>query len=126
MATMLEQIEVVTAGLVPDPMLPMPYRIQRVKQETGDTFTLEILAEDSGKGFSFAPGQFNMLYVFGVGKCRSPSAATLTTLLCSSTPLAWSARSPRPCGSSSAATPWGFVVRLGAIGPYKKRPAGTS
>jgi NAD(P)H-flavin reductase len=66
MATMLEQPEAVTAGLVPDPMLPVLYRIQRVKQETDDTFTLEILPQDSGKGFSFAPGQFNMLYVFGV------------------------------------------------------------
>src|SRR5208283_778259 len=67
MATILEQPEVVSAGLA-DPMLPMPYRIQRVKQETDDTFTLEILPEDSGKGFSFAPGQFNLLYVFGVGE----------------------------------------------------------
>ena len=49
-------------------MLPAPYRIQRVKQETDDTFTLELLPEDSAKGFSFAPGQFNMLYVFGVGE----------------------------------------------------------
>ena len=49
-------------------MLPVPYRIQRVRQETDDTFTLEILPEDSGKAFSFAPGQFNMLYVFGVGE----------------------------------------------------------
>ncbi len=68
MAAMLEQPEVVTASVVPDPMLPMPYRIQRVKQETNDTFTLELLPEDSAKGFSFAPGQFNMLYLFGVGE----------------------------------------------------------
>ena len=68
MAPMLEQTEAVTAGPVPDPMLPVPYRIQRVKQETGDTFTLEILPEDPSQGFTFAPGQFNMLYVFGVGE----------------------------------------------------------
>ena len=49
-------------------MLPVPYRIQRVRQETDDTFTLEILPEDSRQAFSFAPGQFNMLYVFGVGE----------------------------------------------------------
>ncbi|HME31127.1 MAG TPA: FAD/NAD(P)-binding protein [Terriglobales bacterium] len=65
---MLEQPEVLSAGLVPDPMLPMSYRIQRVRQETDDTFTLELLPEDSGERFSFAPGQFNMLYVFGVGE----------------------------------------------------------
>lgn len=68
MAIMLEQPELVTAGVMPDPMLPMTYRIQCVKQETDDTFTLEILPEDTRKGFSFAPGQFNMLYVFGVGE----------------------------------------------------------
>ena len=64
MATVLEQS--VTAEL--NPMLPMLYRIQRVRQETDDTFTLELVPADSGDGFSFAPGQFNMLYVFGVGE----------------------------------------------------------
>src|SRR5271169_4349524 len=68
MATTVEVSELAAEGLVPDPMLPAPYHIQRVKQETDDTFTLELLPEDSGKGFSFLPGQFNMLYVFGVGE----------------------------------------------------------
>src|ERR1019366_1507776 len=77
MAPMLEQTEVAAPGLVPDPMLPVPYRIQRVKQETDDTFTLEILPEDASQKFSFAPGQFNMLYVYGVGEvpisiCSNP------------------------------------------------------
>ena len=49
-------------------MLPTPYRIQRVKQETDDTFTLELVPADSAEGSSFAPGQFNMLYVYGVGE----------------------------------------------------------
>jgi NAD(P)H-flavin reductase len=66
MATVLEPT--VTAELNPDPMLPLPFRIQRVRQETDDTFTLELAPADSGDGFSFAPGQFNMLYVFGVGE----------------------------------------------------------
>ena len=51
-----------------EPMLSTPYRIQRVKQETDDTFTLELAPADSSDGFSFAPGQFNMLYVYGVGE----------------------------------------------------------
>jgi len=68
MATTVEVPESLTAGLVPDPMLPTPHRIQRVKQETDDTFTLELLPVDSTTRFSFAPGQFNMLYVFGVGE----------------------------------------------------------
>ena len=66
MATVLEQP--LMAELNPDPMVPTAYRIQRVRQETDDTFTLELVPADSGDGFSFAPGQFNMLYVFGVGE----------------------------------------------------------
>ena len=124
---MLEQTEVAASGLVPDPMLPVPHRIQRVKQETGDTFTLEILPEDSSQRFRFAPGQFNMLYVFGVGEVpMSISSDPSRFLLCSSTPLAWSAQSPGPCDSSSAAKSWGFAVPSEAIGLWEKRPGAMS
>jgi NAD(P)H-flavin reductase len=51
-----------------DPMLPLPYWIKRVNQETDDTFTLELIPADSKDGAPFAPGQFNMVYVFGVGE----------------------------------------------------------
>jgi len=47
------------------PMLPDVRRVLRVQGETDDTFTLEL---DSGGRSAFAPGQFNMLYVFGVGE----------------------------------------------------------
>lgn len=50
------------------PMVPVPYRVQRVRQETADTFTLELGEFRSNGGFSFAPGQFNMLYIYGVGE----------------------------------------------------------
>lgn len=49
-------------------MLPTPYRIQRARRETSDTFTLDLVPEDGQERCSFAPGQFNMLYVFGVGE----------------------------------------------------------
>jgi NAD(P)H-flavin reductase len=50
-----------------DPMVPSPGRVERVTRETPDTFTLEIAA--SGGAFPpFAPGQFSMLYAFGVGE----------------------------------------------------------
>ncbi|MBZ5538704.1 MAG: FAD/NAD(P)-binding protein [Acidobacteriia bacterium] len=52
----------------PDPMVPTPFRVQRVRQETHDTFTLELEPARGGNGFSFQAGQFNMLYVFGVGE----------------------------------------------------------
>lgn len=49
----------------PDPMAPAPYRVRRVVRDTHDTVTLELAA---GEGTAFAPGQFNMLYVFGLGE----------------------------------------------------------
>lgn len=52
---------------VREPMLPAPFRIERVKKELSDTFTLELVPEGGG-GFAFKPGQFNMLYAFGVGE----------------------------------------------------------
>lgn len=52
---------------VADAMMPAPYRVQRVRRETHDTFTLEIAPEGPSPS-GFAPGQFNMLYVFGVGE----------------------------------------------------------
>jgi NAD(P)H-flavin reductase len=50
----------------PNPMAPRPARILRVVGETHDTFTLELDAGDTG--VPFKPGQFNMVYVFGVGE----------------------------------------------------------
>jgi len=49
-------------------MLPRLFRVQRYLQETDDTFTLELAPLDDGAPCAFAPGQFNMLYVFGVGE----------------------------------------------------------
>ncbi len=49
-------------------MLPRTYRVQRVRREIADTFTLELEPSDGGDIPPFAPGQFNMLYVFGVGE----------------------------------------------------------
>ncbi len=51
-----------------DPMVPSPFRVQRVGRETHDTFTLELEPANGANGFSFVGGQFNMLYVFGVGE----------------------------------------------------------
>jgi NAD(P)H-flavin reductase len=50
-----------------DPMLPRQFRITRFKRETSDTFSMEF-EPVSEKAFNFEPGQFNMLYIFGVGE----------------------------------------------------------
>ncbi|MBZ0254312.1 MAG: Ni/Fe hydrogenase subunit gamma, partial [Candidatus Methylomirabilis sp.] len=51
-----------------DPMLPVPYRVARKRRDTRDTFTLALERADGGAPPPFAPGQFNMLYAFGVGE----------------------------------------------------------
>jgi NAD(P)H-flavin reductase len=51
-----------------DPMLPSLWRIQRARRDTRDTFTLDLEPANAGDSFSFLPGQFNMLYVFGAGE----------------------------------------------------------
>jgi NAD(P)H-flavin reductase len=49
-----------------DPWLPEPVQVLRRSEETADTFTLWL--DVAARGFHFAPGQFNMLYVFGIGE----------------------------------------------------------
>lgn len=56
-----------TANL-PDPMIPVQFLVHRVRRETADTYTLNLTRPGGAADFSFAPGQFNMLYAFGVGE----------------------------------------------------------
>lgn len=51
----------------PDPFLPRPYRVERRRRELIGAVTLD-LAPLAGERPDFLPGQFNMLYVFGVGE----------------------------------------------------------
>ena len=51
-----------------EPMLPNPYAIRNVRRETDDTFTLDLESTNGAPEFSFGAGQFNMLYVYGVGE----------------------------------------------------------
>lgn len=51
----------------PDPMQPRPFRVLEIWRELSDTFSMS-LAPDDGAPVMFAPGQFNMLYVFGAGE----------------------------------------------------------
>ncbi len=54
------------------PMVPRLWRVVRVRRETPDVKTLELEPLEPPSafelGFGFKPGQFNMLYVFGVGE----------------------------------------------------------
>jgi NAD(P)H-flavin reductase len=51
-----------------EPMLPRPFTVVSKKQETFDTVTLGFEATDGGPPIAFVPGQFTMIYVFGVGE----------------------------------------------------------
>src|SRR5262245_11011927 len=49
------------------PMAPAPFRVTRRRRETRDTWTLE-LEPVVGQRLALAPGQFTMLYAFGIGE----------------------------------------------------------
>ncbi len=51
-----------------NPMLPRTYRVRSKQRELRDTFTLLLEPADGEGAPTPAPGQFNMLYVFGVGE----------------------------------------------------------
>ena len=57
----------VSAPRHPDPFVPQIYRVDGVSRELPDTITLN-LTPSAGSRPSFEPGQFNMLYAFGVGE----------------------------------------------------------
>lgn len=48
-----------------NPMIPVPFVISKIKRENKDTFTIEL---ETPNKFEFKAGQFNMLYLFGVGE----------------------------------------------------------
>jgi len=51
-----------------EPMLPQPYSVREVVKETADTFTLTLEPSNGTGADRFQPGQFSMLWVFGVGE----------------------------------------------------------
>jgi NAD(P)H-flavin reductase len=55
------------SALSDDPFVPQPYRVAQRVAEGPDTVTLEMVAA-GGEVPVFWPGQFNMLYAFGVGE----------------------------------------------------------
>lgn len=63
-------------------MLPRPFRITRARREIADVFTWELEPADGGPPLAYTPGQFNMLYLHGVGEVPisisgDPAGATL-------------------------------------------------
>lgn len=49
-------------------MDPAPFRVQSISRETPDTYTFVLEPEEDTAWHAFQPGQFSMLYLFGVGE----------------------------------------------------------
>ncbi len=59
----------IRATVNPNPMTPRFVAVKRCVRETDDVITLEIPSGGAnGQAAGFQPGQFNMLYAFGVGE----------------------------------------------------------
>jgi NAD(P)H-flavin reductase len=48
--------------------VPQPWCVRRSWRETEDSFSFELEPQNDSPTFHFFPGQFNMLYVFGIGE----------------------------------------------------------
>jgi NAD(P)H-flavin reductase len=51
-----------------EPMLTEPFRVRKNRKETADTRTLDLVCDKGSNMPAWRPGQFMMLYVFGVGE----------------------------------------------------------
>jgi NAD(P)H-flavin reductase len=88
-------------------MVPSAVRVARRHRETSDIWTLELEPAAGGGLAGFAPGQFAMLYAFGVGE----APISLSAL-----PLVHTIRAVGPATSAICALRRGEV--LGARGPF--------
>lgn len=53
---------------IAEPMVLRPFEVTATRQETHDTWTIDLRAADGGPDLAFSPGQFTMMYIFGVGE----------------------------------------------------------
>jgi len=56
------------SGVVDHPYAPRPFVVLERTEETADTVTLKLAPRVAHHRLSFRPGQFNMVYAFGVGE----------------------------------------------------------
>jgi len=103
----------------PEPMLPVLHRVVRREVETRDTVTLTLEAESAPLPSAVAPGQFNMLYAFGVGEVPISVSAPSTV----GEPLVHTVRAVGQTSSALHAAEEGGT--LGVRGPFG-RPWPTS
>jgi NAD(P)H-flavin reductase len=95
-----------TAAADPGVMAPRSFRVERKARETHDTWTLS-LAPVGGERLDVAPGQFTMLYAFGVGE---------VPISVSGAPLVQTIRAVGPVTRALCASRPGTVI--GVRGPF--------
>ena len=97
-----------------DPWLSHGVRIQQVTPETPGVATYDLVFEDHeiGSGFRFSPGQFNMLYVPGIGE----AAISISSDPCTPHVLRHTIRAVG--GVTSAIAAAGRGMQLGLRGPF--------
>jgi NAD(P)H-flavin reductase len=123
------------------PMMPVPYLVLSISRETADTFTLEVEPQNGASVPAYQPGQFSMLWSFGVGEVpisTSGDTADSTQLLYTIRSVGAASRAlvsvrPRsligvrgPFGSSwpvDAARGRDMIIVAGGIGLAPLRPA---
>jgi NAD(P)H-flavin reductase len=59
-------MDTLTESVVIDQMTPTPFRVRSAREELSHTFTVEL--EPPNGDFRFKPGQFVMVYAFGIGE----------------------------------------------------------
>jgi NAD(P)H-flavin reductase len=98
--------------IAPDAMLPRIAHVVRRARELSDTWTLDLVSADGGPLMRYAPGQFTMMYVLGVGEIPvsiSGDASDATRLV----------QTVRAVGKvSEAVTKLAAGDTLGLRGPY--------
>ncbi|MGI9585137.1 MAG: FAD/NAD(P)-binding protein [Acidimicrobiia bacterium] len=126
---------------IPEPMLLRPFEVTAIREETIDTATIDLAAADGGPPVDFLPGQFTMMYVFGIGEvpisiCGDPehpqtlkhtvrSVGAVTNAICSLAP-GDTIGIRGPYGTAwpvAEATGRDIVIVAGGIGLAPVRPA---
>ncbi len=97
---------------ISEPMLTTPFRVRKNRRETADTRTLELVPAAESKMPAWRPGQFMMLYVFGLGEvpisiCGDPEEPSV---------LCHSVRAVGPVSSAICDAKVGSAV--GVRGPF--------
>jgi NAD(P)H-flavin reductase len=64
----MDRLAEIAPVMAPNAMLPRVVRVAKRTRDLPDTWTLELVAADGAPLPRYEPGQFTMLYVFGIGE----------------------------------------------------------